>query len=160
EEENVGPSAMREVKPDRRALQQNRKQPFRRRTREERLMKAQRVLVGAAYPKHPAVALAAPDRVPHLVGQVLEGDLFVYLRECAADRSPGPLALHRLAKQRDRLLVTPFHQVHETGEWDLSRSPNSRIILDLETIQGMQKQRGAHPLVEVFPALPESLDLF
>ena len=46
-------------------------------------MDPQRVLVGAADPEHPAVALAAPDRAPHLVGQGLKGDLFVGLRQRA-----------------------------------------------------------------------------
>ena len=52
-------------------------------------MNAQRMLVDAADPEHPAVALAAPHRPAHLVGQGLEGDLIVRLRQRAADRAVG-----------------------------------------------------------------------
>ena len=69
-------------------------------------MNPDRVLVDAADAEHPAVPLAAPDRPPHLVGQGLEGDLLVGLRQRAADRAVGPVGLDRLEKRGDRLLVT------------------------------------------------------
>ena len=83
EEEDVGPAAVREVQPHRRPLDQDREERVVRLALEEPGMDAQRMLVDAADPEHPAVALAAPDRPPHLVGQGLEGDLLVGLGQGA-----------------------------------------------------------------------------
>ena len=65
---------------------------------EQPRMNPQRMLVDAADAEHPAIALAAPNRAPHLIGQGLKGDLFVGLRQRAAMAPLGPSLLHRLEK--------------------------------------------------------------
>ena len=45
------------------------------------------MLVGLPDPEHPAIARAAPDRAPHLVGQRLIRDLLVGLGQGAGDRA-------------------------------------------------------------------------
>ena len=91
QEEDVRPAAVREVQPHRRALDQDREERVVGLALEQPGMDPQRMLVHAADPEHPAVALAAPDRPADLVGQGLEGDLLVGLRQRAADRAVGPV---------------------------------------------------------------------
>ena len=99
EEEDVGPAAVRQVEPHRRLLDQDGEEGLVRLALEQPRMDPQRVLVDAADPEHPAVALAAPDRAPHLVGQGLKGDLLVGLRQ-RADRSRR--WARRVASSRER----------------------------------------------------------
>jgi hypothetical protein len=77
QEENVGPPAVGEIEAHRRPLDQDGEQCLIRRALEEPRLNSQRMLLGAADPKHPPVALAAPDRPPYLVGERLKGDLLV-----------------------------------------------------------------------------------
>ncbi len=90
QEEDVGPSAVREVQPHRRPLDQDRKQRPVRLAQQEPRMDPQRMFFGTADPKHPAVSLAASHRPAHLVGQRLKRDLLVGPRQRAGDVPFGP----------------------------------------------------------------------
>ena len=97
-----------------------------------------------ADPEHPAIALAAPDRSAHLVGQSLKCDLLVGLRQAWQIVPFGP---SRLSWPRrnvgDRLLVTPVHQVDEAGITGSAPNRGARRFLDLVAIKGVEEERGA-----------------
>ena len=126
---------------------------------QEQGVDAERVLVHAADPEHPPVAAAAPDRSPHLVGEVLEGDVLVGLGQGAGDGPVGPVAAHGLEEGGDRLLVPPFHQVLEPGVGDQARAGQLGRILDVVAVQCVEEQRRPYPLVEVGARPPELLEL-
>src|SRR5271163_2583346 len=98
-------------------------------------MDPERMLVGAADTEHPAVALAAPNRAAHLVGQSLERALLVSARKRAGDCAVGPTHLHRPEKARDRRFIAPLHEIHEPGIRDQARWAHLRCVLDLEAVE-------------------------
>src|ERR1700722_4266591 len=117
------------------------------------------MFVGPADAEHPAVALAAPDRAAHLVGQGLERALLVGTRECAGDRAIRPTHFHRLEKACDRRFVAALHQIHEPGKRDQARLANPHSVLDLEAVESTEEQGGANALVQVLAVAPEIFDL-
>src|SRR5271155_2805144 len=112
-------------------------------------MNEQGMFVAAPAPKHPAVALTALHRSPHLIGQGRKGDLLIGRGQRATDRAIGPIVRDRVVKGRDRRLEPALHQVDETAKRDVARGTERRVVLDLVTVEGMEKQRGANALVEV-----------
>ena len=122
-------------------------------------MDTQRMLVDAADPEHPAIALAAPDRPPDLVGQGLKGDLLVGLGQRAADRSAGPILFECASERGDRLLVPPVHHVHEAIERDQPGGPDRRVFLDVVAVNRVQEQAGSNPLVQVLALLAKRFQL-
>ncbi len=123
-------------------------------------MKPDGMLVRPSDPEHPAVAPAAPDRAPNLVGEGRKRHLFVRLRQCAGQCPVRPVpARFRGAERGDRLLEPALHQVHEPVERDLARGGQVGRLLERVAVDGMQEHRGADPLVQVLGALAKRLDL-
>ena len=149
EEEDVRPAAVREVQPHGRPLDQDREQRVLRLAAKELAMDAQGMLVRAADPEHPPVALTAPDRSPDLVGQVLEGDLLVGLRQAL---QMAPLGPSRRIASRNAAIACSYRRSIRSRNPAKGISPdaaNLRGVLDLVAIQGVEEQRSPDPLVEV-----------
>ncbi len=110
----------------------------------------ERVLVDLADPEHPAVALAAPDRPADLVGQGLEGDLLVGLRQRAGDRAVGPVAA--ASPSRNAAIACSNRRSIRSLKPSNGISPvpgRSGGLLDVVAVDRVQEQRGPDPLVEV-----------
>ena len=119
----------------------------------------QRVLVNIADAKHPSVALAAPDRPPHLIGEVLEGDLLIGLGQAhCKSRRWGRLASSPPGKPRSLAHsdVPSGPGIRGTGSAPTRRPPGHPGCRNGTSCGGT---RTPAPLVEVAAVAPELLEL-
>ncbi len=155
QEEDIGPAAVRQVKPHRRALDQDRKEAVGSVTLQQAREHANRVLVGRTDAEHPPIARATADRPSHLVGQGLKRDLRVSVRQRAGHGAVQSVALGGGLKTADRRLEPPLEQVGHALVWDHARRGQVVGLLEPVAIQGVQVHGRPHPLVQVLRRQPE-----
>ncbi len=159
EEEDIGPGRVREVEPDRRALDQDREKAVVGGSLQQARVDPDRMLRDLTDPEHPAVPPGAPDRSADLVGERLVGDPLVDLGQGAEDRAVGTVVLERGSERCDGLLEPPLHQVGETFERDHPAGREVGRVLEPVAVDRVQEDRGADPLVEVPRVAAERLEV-
>ena len=149
QEEDVAPSAVRQVHAHGRGFAQNRKQRIGLPSRQQLRTDAQRIVGGMAGAEHPLVAAHGAHAAPHLVGQRLEAQRAICGGQRARDGRPRPA--RSLGRQEDvqRLLETALQQIGVSRE-RYQAAPRARIPhprRNMKTMDGVEKEQGADALV-------------
>jgi len=108
--------------------------------------------------KHPLVAAHRAHAAPHLVGQCLEAQPVIGRSQRAGD-AVARLASGDLRLQEDinRFFKAPLQEVGVSFEGDQRTIARVQVQRQVETVDGIEEEEGAHPLVQVIAGAPEAV---
>ena len=146
QEKNVAPAAVGQIHAYRRRFAQDGEEAIVDALRKFRAH-AQRMVGGMAGAEHPLIAAHGAHTAPHLVGQGLKAEAVIGGGQGAGDGFIGTISGLFGQKDFNRFFKTAIQEMHIAVKGDHALGGHARLGGQLEAVDGIKEEKGAHALV-------------